>query len=413
MSAAGSIPVGLLPRSAAASIQSSAERLASRLLGLLLPAYLLDESIAFKSIATPLLLAALAGLLLTSRYGSADRPPVARLGLFVFAAAYLSSVAVSALEHSPPINAAYPIVFAVLAIRRPAAIREFVVGFFAGTMLLVLLGWYRFVTGEGGTPSEHALGYWGIKYTLATRNSDALAPLLGMVGAVFVLSRRTAAGARQRRFIGILALVLCVPALALTYSRSAWLAAAAFLVLAHHGDLRRLVKAALIVAVMGLGLLVAVNAFAPELVQSIADLAALAERLRSIYDPSVDSSNDERRRLLTYAVELGWSHPLAGAGIGQFNCCYGEFGYPDLKAALHPENLFFHLWAENGIACALGLVIAVASAALDRRPAPEASRLARAVLVTMVIWLQFNSELPSLLVWIVLGLAWSSATARR
>lgn len=384
----------------------------SWLTGLLLPVYFLDESISLKAPLLPLMAAC---LLLLSAFLNLREPKANgawQLALAVLAIGYVTGLFASGYRYGLAANALYPLLFMLLCWNRPDTFGRLAKGLALGILAVVMLGTYRFVTGEGGLPTEHLLGYWGIKYTEATRNSDALAPLLACLIALAATVRGRELGVPswlRPLWWGVLGLSL--PTLVLTYSRSAWLALLVFALAFAGAGLRRLLVLGLASALSLLVLVVVVVFWAPGILELVGDAASLLERLRSIYDPTVDSSNAERRRLLAYAFDLGWSYPLLGAGSGRFECCFTALGYLDLRDALHPENLFFHLLSEFGMPVAAAAVLLFVSAiASGLRPRADIrQRAAGAFLLAMFTWLQFNSELPSLLVWVLLGLSMAAA----
>lgn len=380
------------------------------LAGLLLPIYLLDESIELKTMLSPAIGGACLVWLLSSRFVRGMGSSAWRLLLLFFVVSYMISLAASAIAVGFTLNAVYPLLFVGFCLRRPTVVRSFAFGLFVGLLGVALLGWYRFVTGEGGLISEHALGYWGVKYTEATRNSDALVPLLVSATALALIQRRPTGALRV---LSLMALVIGLPALALTFARSAWLAIIAFLLLCGSSNWRMLLRVALLAVFVGLALFIVVSSVAPGFVADALDLVALLERLQSIYDPSIESSNSERVRLLTYAAEVGLGHPLIGAGAGQFGCCVEELGFRDLLGMRHPENLFMHLFSEFGVVPSLSaLAIVTIACVRGLRAASAERRLAGAALAGLILWLQMNSELPSLFIWVLLGVIASVALYR-
>lgn len=380
------------------------------LAGLLLPIYLLDESIELKTVLSPAIGGACLAWLLSSRFVRGMGSSTWRLLLLCFVVSYTISLAISAIAVGFTLNALYPLLFVGFCLRRPTVVRSFAFGLFVGLLGVALLGWYRFVTWEGGLISEHALGYWGVKYTESTRNSDALVPLLVSATAVALIQRRPTGVLRA---LSLMALVIGLPALALTFARSAWLAAITFLLLCGSSNWRMLLRVALLAVFVGLALFVVVSSVAPSFVANALDLVALLERLQSVYDPSIESSNSERVRLLTYAAEVGLEHPLIGAGAGQFGCCVEKLGFPDLLGMRHPENLFMHLFSEFGVVPSLSaLAVVIIASVRGLCAASSERRLAGAALAGLILWLQMNSELPSLFIWVLLGVIASVALYR-
>lgn len=372
--------------------------------GLLLPVYLLDDSVALKSVLSPVIGLACFAWLFASRFDGRAAGGALCLALLCFAGSYALSLAASALGMGLTLNAAYPLLFVGLCLRAPTGIGPFVRGLFVSLLAITVFGWVRFISGEGGAPGEHALGYWGIKYTEATRNNDALAPILVSALALAAFQRLHEGSARAWRLLVWFALLIGIPALALTFARSAWIAVVCFVVLQSGSNWRVFVRLALSLAVAGTVLMAVAAMIIPDFFEQAVDLAALLERLQSIYDPSISSSNADRSRLLTYGVLLGLNHPLFGVGAGQFECCFAEFGFSDLLGALHPENLILHLFSEFGIVPAFSAlaVIAIAIARGLRSRAPN-RHSAGALLTALMLFLQMNSELPSLFVWVLLG----------
>lgn len=384
------------------------------MVGLLLPLYLLDESVALKAMLSPLIGLSCVGLLIVSRSKLSAGNGMWRLLAVCFTMAYTSSLFVSILGAGVGVNAFYPLLFIALCFRAPFVLNGFLRGLFLGLLALVLFGWSRFITGEGGLPAEHMLGYWGIKYTAATRNGDALAPLM-LTGITLAFIRPLSSGASSWfvRWILWISLTIALPALALTFARSAWIAAVCFLLLNSGFDWRRLMKSASAVCIAIFALYTVARFVAPDLIDKTIDPVALIERIQSIYNTNISSSNNERARLLSYAINLGINHPLFGVGSGGFECCIRELGYFDLMGSRHPENLFLHLFTEYGfLAAFFSFACLVVAGGHGLRSALPAARFAAATLISFVVWLQFNSELSSFFVWVVMGIACSVALRR-
>jgi O-antigen ligase len=173
---------------------------------------------------------------------------------------------------------------------------------------------------------------------------------------------------------------------------------------------RVLLRTTLLIAVSGTVLLLLAALLMPEAFADAVNLVALLNRLESIYDPDIQSSNDERAQLLTYAVALGFEHPVFGAGAAQFNCCTADLGFPELAENLHPENIFLHLYSEYGLLPAVTAFLILGLAALHGLSQQgHHQRMAGAALISLIVWLQLNSELPSLFIWTVLGVLCSIA----
>jgi O-antigen ligase len=384
------------------------------LTGLVLPAYLLDDSIALKQVLSPAIAVLGLAWLGASRYGGRWVGGALQLLLLVFVTTYAISLGVSAVTVGITPNAAYPLLLVVFCLRKPGGLRPLLFGLLVGLAAVTLLGWYRFISSEGGVIGEHALGYWGIKYTEATRNNDALVPVLVSAIALAALQRLPQRGAAAGRTLLWVALLLGLPALALTFARSAWITVIVFLVLQSRSQWRELLRLVLVVAVAGAALLGLGALLMPDLFEQAVDLVALLERLQSIYDPSISSSNLDRKQLLSYGALLGLAHPVVGAGAGQFACCFADLGFGELAGALHPENLILHLFSEFGLLPALSAAAAIAVAVVRGLTANDADRrTAAGMLAALMVFLQMNSELPSLVVWVLLGALAGAAAGRQ
>lgn len=381
--------------------------------GLLLPLYLLDESIYGKQFVGPGLVVCMISLLGTSKYSLKGRGDRFRLLLVSLSLVMLFSLIWHGLRGvgTFEFNVVYPLFFIALSIRKSNGLRGLVAGAFVGLSIVVGIGWYRFITGSGGLGPEHALGYWGVKYTESTRNSDVLAPLLLFCLCVGLSSTRRLVTYPMARLatnaVILVGILLSASTLLLSQSRGAWFSAIIFIALSFRPSPRTFAK--ILVVFLGLMFVVILEGRSDDMI----DVANLVERARSIYDPSVDSSNDERGELLKYAAETAITYPILGAGPGQFSCCAIKFGYPKLANNLHPENLFLHVASEYGILSAFLLAALLMQAIVSGRSAgtPD-TRIASNFLISSVIWLQFNSELASLLLWSLLALLVSIATRR-
>lgn len=376
----------------------------SLLTGLLIPIYFLDDSVALKARLFAILIGVLLLWLFASGVAFRGGADAWRFALTCFAASYSISVASALFDDADvTVNAIYPFLFMALCFRRPTTLRPFFYGLSTGLALLVLFGWYRYFAVDGGVLSEHALGYWGIKYTEATRNSDALVPAIVTATAI--------AGLRQPRALWVrvslwTALSIALPAVVLSCSRSAWIAVTAYLFITSGFRWRLLAQLAVLCIIAAAALML----FRHVAAGSIADVA-LFERAMSIVNPLIDSSNISRTKLLMYALELGLCNPVAGVGPGQFGANVFRFGYPELDGAMHPENLFMHLFSEYGMAASLSLLVLLWIACrTGLRSMTSGQFTAGAAMGSLMLWLQMNSELSSLFIWVMLGVISSAAT---
>lgn len=294
-------------------------------------------------------------------------------------------------------NLYYPLLAAAVILLKPAHSRNFLFGFYIGLIAVVLIGWYRFITYDSGLMSEHLLGYWGIKFTQSTRNNDALVPLLLVVYGLSIL-RIKSNGTLWA--LALFSIAIAFPALMLSMSRGSWLGAATFLILYLIFILRdRSING--FVTMIGLPLFVLLLlSFVDEHTFNI-----VTDRFVSIYDPSVaaSSSNLERVSLLKYGIELGLRNPIVGIGARNFACCLKDMGFPGEGLFQHPENFFLHMIDAVGFPATLMLCLMMAIAivgGLRKSALCKEAYFSASCLSALFVYLQMNSELSSLVVWL-------------
>lgn len=368
---------------------------AAILAGLVIPANILDDSFPIKA---PIPYATLISLCVWWFFGRplhavgiGDR--LAETMAFLMPAVWLL-VALASETVAPGLL--YPFLFLLLHRRWLPARKLFVLAVLISCAAILLVGWYRFTTGDGGSAAEHALGYWGIKYTQSTRNADAFIPLLSLMLIVSIF-----AAGRLRLGASIILSTLFLmgfAALCLTYSRGGWVAFAAFLALV---SLRwkRAGKYLFIFAVVGMLLVLFIN-----LGSVTTETLPLVSRVSSLFTDSVESSNVERIRLVMYALHVISLNPVLGVGPGNFGCCFGA-DYLDVIGLNHPENLFLHFAAEYGVISLIGLAAlvfrSIKQGMTQLAPTPW---LAASMLTAGSVWYLFNSELFSIVTWCLLGI---------
>jgi hypothetical protein len=228
------------------------------------------------------------------------------------------------------------------------------------------VGWFRFVTGLGGLPTEHALNYWGIRYDIATRNGDAL----------YLLIALSFLAAVPWRSVRLLIMALTLPAAVLSYSRSAWVAIV-LLFSERRGFWRRIIAAVLVLAVLlGYGY-----------------SESLYDRALSIFAPGQNASNAERLHLFAASLSR-----ISMLGVGA-----GNFGGLNLTAIYfgHAENFALTLVVESGILALLAFATLWAWV-LWNAPIRRAA-------VALSAYLMLNSEIDNVVLWLVVGLFFHAA----
>lgn len=213
----------------------------------------------------------------------------------------------------------------------------------AGVMQLLKVG----LASRWVMPSSDSV--WG---NLGQRNHFAAYLAMAMASGVYLWS-----SGRLRTLPAVLMGVLLCWLLPLSASRSVWLYAGAFLVLAllwrwrerspAHGRLA--LAAAGAVLIMGLA----------EWTWSVLDLEGLGQ-VTSL-DRLRDNAPGERRHIWQVAWGVFGEHLWTGVGYGQFAWHYflanGSYAHPVDGYAHHAHNLFLHLGAELGMAGPVALLL--------------------------------------------------------
>ena len=248
-------------------------------------------------------------------------------------------------------------------------VRRLAIAIVLGCLWEVLVGWYRFISGDGGLVAEHALNYWGIRYDVSSRNGDALYAIVPILLSQFVPWRAVQIGAA----------LICLPATVLTYARSAWLTLIFF-----YFRIRRLLGFVL------LALLVVGVALATGSGDSIAD------RFLTIFDINSHSSNLERINLLRFSVTRV---TVFGLGPGQFQAAgVSAAGLGTLRQA---EDFYLTMAVEAGV-LATGAFLGLWIWSLVTSPI-------RRIGIGLSIFLLLNSEVDNIVVWLIFGLVMHTA----
>lgn len=385
------------------------------LLAAFLPLYFLDDSLIPKSPYLGVVIALLAFRFIVQEYSIRDIDITIFLAGILFLSSYCMSVVYSTYNGIPTINVVYPIIFFGILIAKPAISllpeRVFVVSAF----VVVLIGWIRYLTGNGGLPSEHALGYWGIKYDIATRNSDVLLPLIVACATIGAIARNARSNVlpskvrsaievpRVRFVIHLGAMLIALSAILLSQSRGTWLSAILMILLMFGKDLRSLSRFVQLGIALVIGSTVALAMF-PEVFEKLINVGNLLDRFSTIYTGGGGSSNSARWHLIQYSFELSARYPIFGVGLDGFNCCALKYGYVDILTTRHPENFYLHMMTGFGVVSAASITFLLfKSALLGFKSRVGYTHLLGGVLYSVLLYLQFNSEVPSLALWIVLG----------
>jgi hypothetical protein len=275
-----------------------------------------------------------------------------------------------------------------------------------GCVLALSIGYFRFFTLSGGVPSEHALGYWGIRYLPSTRNSDVL---YAIVSSLLAAGLYTVTRARSIRVILIFVVIASCAAVILSLSRGAWFALIsgyiAFVWFARRQGkaVCRRAQAIGVLVVLGVGVAGWFN-----LSGSGTAYDTVVARMQSIVDggdPSV--SNLDRLDLAQDAV-VGILRYPAGVGVGNISHALGRTMDPVGNA----ENAWLTIGLEGGWLAIVAFSLLLLSLVLLIYPIRKA-RLAKregtfraigtALIFAICSYLMFNYELDSLFLWSLLA----------
>jgi hypothetical protein len=280
-------------------------------------------------------------------------------------------------------------------------------------MVTVMLGYYRFVSTEGGILAEHLLGYWGIRYTPSTRNSDVLYPL---VAAILSAGLITNASSQRMRAILTLAASLSITAVVLTQSRSGWIALLVAAVTMYWMAFRplRSENGGIVWVLLAIVVPLVIVVTLPE---QYSDL--LLSRVKTIFGVEQEvgvASNVERMERYASVVTVIASNPL-GIGVGNFSCAVGEID----REIKHAENAYLTLTMEGGwvagmsfVAILLYLFQRLRKQEQNRRTSGgQVSGIPATLLVALAAYFLFNDEVNSLFVWSLLSVVTSVIPRRQ
>jgi O-antigen ligase len=281
-------------------------------------------------------------------------------------------------------------------------------------LLATLVGWYRFISGAGGDEVEHALGYWGIRYTSATRNSDVLYPLVGGAAMLCKIVFERSRSLVLKSVDASLLFIFCT-AVMFSFSRGAWVAYIMLIVAVLYRSNIRASSIALAFAATSVTLVLMIYAIEFASQYFGVDFGAnLFARFSSIIDPSADttSSNDIRVDLFFGVLSGVAQHPLgAGAGNSAF------FLYDTDVPLANAENAILTAIAEGGLIAAFALAVVLAIGMLglvrDTKDSVGVQQIGGGVGLVLFGYLLFNHELNSLFVWLLISFALATSVISR
>jgi O-antigen ligase len=226
------------------------------------------------------------------------------------------------------------------------------------------------------------------------------APVLSVALALAVAARRRAARAAY-----LLLAMMISAAIVLSFSKSAWLAAATGICVLTVLFWKTLMRP----AVVGVSALTALALLALPPVRSVP--AMMLERWTSA---ASTISNDERLRYATVAVDLIERHPLLGVGLEQFPSAY-RASTAGTAAPDDPHNAYLHVGAELGIPAMTAFVVfnlalmAGAWKAAVSQPEHWTPGILAAVCALVVFQLFSSEPWTSRVFWVIAALPWAAA----
>lgn len=252
----------------------------------------------------------------------------------------------------------------------------------------VAVGWFRYFSFTGGIASEHAIGYWGIRYLPATRNSDVLYPL--------ALSALSLNGfVKSRTYVKVLfaaLFVLGASSVMLSLSRGAWFALAGVFAVVIGAFGRKYVLIALFTLPI---FCLAAWSITPEIFVDLIVERALT--LGTMGDSRV--SNVDRLIVAKDSLVALVQYPF-GVGFGNMGWAVFRDGAP----LWNSENAWLTIGVEGGwVALLLFLYLTFAQIV---RAAKAPTSVGGLLTVSIFVYLIFNYELNSAFMWALLSVCW-------
>lgn len=280
-------------------------------------------------------------------------------------------------------------------------------------MITVILGYYRFVFLEGGTQAEHLLGYWGIRYTSATRNSDVLYPLVAAILSAGLIGNTSS---QRTRAILTITASLSITAVVLTQSRSGWIALLVAAVSMYWTTFRPLhsKKGGIVWALLAIVVPLVIVASLPTQYSDL--LLSRAKTILGAEQEVGETSNVERIERYTSVVTVMANNPL-GIGVGNFSCAIGEID----REVKHAENAYLTLTMEGGwvAGVSFALILLYLYQRLRRlaqnchASGGQVGGISTTLLVALAAYFLFNDEVNSLFVWSLLSVVGSVIPRRQ
>lgn len=253
----------------------------------------------------------------------------------------------------------------------------------SGTVQAVIGGWQFALRGVGPGHFEIAPGLFRAYGSFEQPN-----PFGGYMGLVWPVAAALAGGLWLTRQIGqhkllsaacAIVALLSVGALLASYSRGAWLGAAAAAAVLLLGALRPAgARPALLLVLLAAALLIAGRGLWPQWivarVSSITQDIAVAD-VRGVVPTTANFAVVERLAHWQAGAEMAAAHPWLGVGLGNYAAAYPRYRLLRWPLALgHAHNFYLNMAAETGLPGMLIFVALLLAAALQAWRALGATR---------------------------------------
>jgi len=274
--------------------------------------------------------------------------------------------------------------------------------------VVFLFGAYGFVTGEIGSQSEHLLGYFGVTYEPATRNSD----MLFLQSTFWILLSILLFGTRSRmRIVYAVGVALLAAGMFLSLVRGTWITTSLTLLIImvigsrYRPQIRYVFPLFLVVVV------VCLTGITFLLGQEQVHL--IVNRFSTLSTLSIDGGNSNLARidLAGRILRIIPEHPF-GVGVANVRFYLADFPFGVVN---HAENVYLQLCVEQGIfgvaifLLLLGWILSRLSWFVrDTNHRPEEVWVGWALLGIVINWLfygLFNLMIDSMWYWLVMSLA--------
>lgn len=273
--------------------------------------------------------------------------------------------------------------------RTPHGIRLCLDVFVAVSVALALLALAQWAAPDLGIGRIHVPSINAADVTVRPSGFYLDPNFLGAHLSIAALAVLASAARSKRRWWPIAAAVLLFAAVAVTYSRSAWLAASVGLVtLALLGGRRARVAVAVALLV---GMVAGAALVGPE---------RLLGRAGSVIEAGPESAGATRIGMARSSLAMIADRPVFGTGLEAFDEAYPDYRLPGAEATItHPHQVPLAFIAETGVAGALALLGLIAATLVTARRLSGGDPAVRAALLAGVVAIAAGALFQFFLYW--------------